>query len=105
MEFDCDIALEAFDTPEVAINPVALAKSLRECVHSDCRIEVRLAHHVVSIEDVRARTLRAGTGRIYPKKRDGWPREHLISSVACLLQSENLPMKDGDSSKLLLSGF
>jgi glycine/D-amino acid oxidase-like deaminating enzyme len=51
-EFDCSIALAAFDTPEVAINPVALGQALRERIHSDRRIEVRLAHQVLSVEDV-----------------------------------------------------
>jgi hypothetical protein len=51
-EFDCSVALAAFDTPEVAINPVALAQALRERIHSDRRIEVRLAHQVLSVEDI-----------------------------------------------------
>jgi hypothetical protein len=51
-EFQSDIALEVFDTPEVAINPVALAKVLRERVHADRRIEVRLAHQVLSVDDL-----------------------------------------------------
>jgi hypothetical protein len=53
-EFDSDIALEVFDTPEIAINPVALAKALRERIHSDRRIEVRLAHQVLSVDDTDA---------------------------------------------------
>jgi glycine/D-amino acid oxidase-like deaminating enzyme len=51
-EFDCGIALAAFDSPELAINPVALAQALRERIHSDRRIEVRLAHEVLSVEDI-----------------------------------------------------
>jgi len=51
-EFDGDIALAAFESPEVAINPVALAQALRERIHSDRRIEVRLAHQVLSVEDL-----------------------------------------------------
>src|SRR5262249_48088847 len=39
-EFDSDIALKVFDTPEVAINPVTLSKALRERIHSERRIEV-----------------------------------------------------------------
>jgi len=49
-EFDCSVALAAFDTPEVAINPVALAKALRERIHSDPRIEICLAHEVLDVE-------------------------------------------------------
>jgi glycine/D-amino acid oxidase-like deaminating enzyme len=51
-QFDGDIALAAFDTPEVAMNPVALAQAIRKRVHSDPRIEVRLSHQVLSVEDV-----------------------------------------------------
>jgi len=51
-QFDSDIAVAAFESPEVAINPVALAQALRERIHSDPRIEVRLAHHVRAVEDV-----------------------------------------------------
>ena len=51
-EFDCSITLAAFDTPEVAINPVALAQALRDRIHSDRRIKVRLAHQVLSVEDI-----------------------------------------------------
>lgn len=51
-EFDSDIALAAFDSPEIAINPVALAKAVRERIHSEPRIEVRLDHEIVSIRDI-----------------------------------------------------
>ena len=51
-EFDCGIALAAFESSELAINPVALAQALRERIHSDRRIEVRLAHEVLSVEDI-----------------------------------------------------
>src|SRR5690349_7423842 len=49
--FDPCIAVAAFDTPEVAIDPVALADAVRSRVHSDPRIEVRPGHVVVSVED------------------------------------------------------
>jgi FAD dependent oxidoreductase len=52
VEFDCGITLAAFETPEVAINPVALAQSLRDRIRSDPRIKVRLAHQVLSVEDI-----------------------------------------------------
>lgn len=51
-EFDCRITLAAFESPEVAINPVALAQALRERIHSDPRIKVCLAHEVLSVEDI-----------------------------------------------------
>jgi glycine/D-amino acid oxidase-like deaminating enzyme len=52
LEFDCDIILAAFESPEVAINPVALAQALRERIHSDRRIKVHLANEVLSVEDI-----------------------------------------------------
>ena len=51
-EFNSDIVLAVFESPEVAINPVALTQALRERIHSDWRIEVRLAHTVLSVEDI-----------------------------------------------------
>ncbi len=46
--FDPKIALAVFDTPEIAINPVDLACSLRECISAQPRIEVRTARTVLS---------------------------------------------------------
>jgi len=51
-EFDCDIVPAVFESPEVAINPVALTQALRERIYSDRRIEVRLAHTVLSVKDI-----------------------------------------------------
>ncbi len=50
--FDGDIATAVFDTPEIAINPVAVAEALRERIHSDPRIDIRLGHEVVAAEGV-----------------------------------------------------
>ncbi|MFH1345654.1 MAG: FAD-binding oxidoreductase [Pseudomonadota bacterium] len=50
-QFDPDVALAAFDTPEVAIDPVALAAAVRDRIHADPRIDVRLGHEVLSVED------------------------------------------------------
>ena len=49
-EFDPRVAMAAFDTPEVAIDPVALAVAVRDRVAADQRIEVRLRHDVVAVE-------------------------------------------------------
>ena len=49
-EFDPQVALAAFDTPEVAIDPIQLATVLRERIASDPSIEVRLHHDVLSID-------------------------------------------------------
>jgi hypothetical protein len=43
--------LAAFDTPEVAIDPVTLARAVRERIAAEPRIEVRLRHEVLSVED------------------------------------------------------
>ncbi len=50
-EFDPEVALAAFDTPEVAIDPVALAAAVRERVMTEPRISVRLAHEVLDVGD------------------------------------------------------
>jgi glycine/D-amino acid oxidase-like deaminating enzyme len=50
-EFDPEVALAAFATPEVAIDPVALAEALRDRIGADRQIEVRLNHEVLSVED------------------------------------------------------
>jgi glycine/D-amino acid oxidase-like deaminating enzyme len=49
--FDPGIAVDAFDSAEVAVNPVWLADALRERVHSDPAIETRLEHEVLAVED------------------------------------------------------
>jgi glycine/D-amino acid oxidase-like deaminating enzyme len=51
-EYDCDIVLAAFDSPEVAVNPTALAEALRARVHADPHIEVRLSHDVIGVEEI-----------------------------------------------------
>jgi len=48
-EFDPEVALATFATPEVAIDPVALAQSLRDRISADRRIDVRLSHEVLSV--------------------------------------------------------
>ena len=50
-QFDPQVALAAFDTPEVAIDPVALAGAVRNRIDADRRIDVRLSHEVISVED------------------------------------------------------
>jgi glycine/D-amino acid oxidase-like deaminating enzyme len=76
-EFDCEVALAAFDTPEVAINPVTLAKALRQRIYSDRRIEVRLAHEVLSVEDIDAPV-------VIVKDRNGAARHHFDHTVNAL---------------------
>jgi hypothetical protein len=49
--FDPEVALAAFDTPEVAIDPVALAGAVRARIDAEPRIDIRLRHEVISVED------------------------------------------------------
>src|SRR4029079_10010423 len=49
-EFDPKIALAAFDTPQVAIDPVVLARAVRDRIEADPRIEVRLSHEVLGVQ-------------------------------------------------------
>jgi glycine/D-amino acid oxidase-like deaminating enzyme len=51
VQFDPQVALAAFDTPEVAIDPAALAEVVRNRIGADPRIDVRLRHEVLSVED------------------------------------------------------
>jgi glycine/D-amino acid oxidase-like deaminating enzyme len=53
-EFDEELAVAALSTPEIAINPVALAQTLRECITAHPLIEVRCRRTVVGIEPDRA---------------------------------------------------
>ena len=50
-QFDPSVAIEAFDTPEIAIDPVALARAVCARTKADPRIEIKLQHHVLSVED------------------------------------------------------
>jgi hypothetical protein len=50
-EFDPQVALAAFDTAEVAIDPAALAGAVRKRIDADPRIDVRLGHQVTSVDD------------------------------------------------------
>jgi len=46
-EFDPAIVLAAVSTPEIAINPVALAQTVRNCISAHPRIEVHCNHTVI----------------------------------------------------------
>ena len=50
-QFDPTVAIAAFDTPEVAIDPVALARAVSARTKADPRIEIKLQHHVHSVDD------------------------------------------------------
>ena len=49
-EFDQEIVLAAVSTPEIAINPIALAQTLRECISTHPLIEVRCGRTVLGAE-------------------------------------------------------
>jgi hypothetical protein len=49
--FDPGVAVEAFDSEEVAVNPVWLADALRERIRTDAAIETRPGHEVLAVED------------------------------------------------------
>jgi hypothetical protein len=92
-EFDPGIALDAFETPEVAINPVALTKALRERIHSDRRIEIRLGHQVLSVEDIDAPVVVA-------RDQDGAARhrfDHVVNALwdGRLAVDETLGLRPG----------
>jgi glycine/D-amino acid oxidase-like deaminating enzyme len=50
-EFDPAIALAVFSTPEIAINPSALAQTLRECIAAHPLIEVRCNRTIVGAKE------------------------------------------------------
>lgn len=49
-DFDADLAVAAVSTPEIAIDPVGLARRLRDCVTAHPFIEVCCRHTVVGVE-------------------------------------------------------
>ena len=50
-QFDGSLALAAFDTPEVAIDPVVLGAAVRERVAATPAIEMRMQRNVCAVED------------------------------------------------------
>jgi hypothetical protein len=75
--FDPAIALAAIPTPEIAINPTALAESMRACIAAHPLIEVRCQHTVTGVaEDGNSiRVLSEGSGR----SRDRF--DHVINAL------------------------
>ena len=76
-QFDPEVALAAFDTPEVAIDPVALARAVRQRIAAEPRIEVRPRHEVLSVEDDRGLDVSLKTA-------DGLSRERFTHVVNAL---------------------
>jgi glycine/D-amino acid oxidase-like deaminating enzyme len=66
--FDPEVALAAFDSPEVAIDPVALARLVRRRIADEPLIEVRLNHDVTSVEDVSGKLAVCATSASGPQR-------------------------------------
>jgi glycine/D-amino acid oxidase-like deaminating enzyme len=77
-EFDPTIALAAFSTPEIAINPVALARTLRECIAAHPLIEVHCGTTIVGAEAERDGIRVLGEGRDGPS-RDRF--DHVVNAL------------------------
>lgn len=59
-EFDGDVAVDAYQTSEVAINPIALASELGNCVLNHPKIEIQLGCEVQAANDVGGSIVIAG---------------------------------------------
>jgi hypothetical protein len=69
-QFDPAIALAVFSTSEIAINPAALAQTLRDCIAAHPLIEGRCSRTIVRAEQERngIRVLSNGKGRVLPRQ-------------------------------------
>jgi glycine/D-amino acid oxidase-like deaminating enzyme len=76
--FDPKIALAAFDSPEVAIDPVALAELVRRRLADEPLIEVRLGHDVTAVDDD------GGGFAVWAVTADGRQRERFDQIVNAL---------------------
>jgi glycine/D-amino acid oxidase-like deaminating enzyme len=77
-EFDPAIALAVFSTPEIAINPSALAQTLQECIAAHPLIEVRCSRAIVRAEEERNGI------RVLSKGKNGSSREsfdHVVNAL------------------------
>jgi glycine/D-amino acid oxidase-like deaminating enzyme len=75
--FDGGTAVAAFDSPEVAINPLDLAARFRERIAAEERITLRLGEEVLAVEDCAAPAvvLRDGEG----VRREGF--DHVVNAL------------------------
>jgi glycine/D-amino acid oxidase-like deaminating enzyme len=77
-EFDSEIAVAAVSTPEIAINPVALAQIIRDCIAAHPLVEVRCGHNVLGAEIERNRI------NVLSQSRGGRSREsydHVVNAL------------------------
>ena len=77
-EFDPALALAVFSTPEIAINPPALAQILRECIAAHPLIEVRCGRTVVGAEEESDGICVLSNGRDGPS-RDSF--DHVVNAL------------------------
>jgi hypothetical protein len=77
-EFDSAIALAVFSTPEIAINPSALAQTVRECIATHPRIEVRCSRTIVRAEQERGAIHVLSNGNDGPS-RDSF--DHVVNAL------------------------
>ena len=76
--FNAELAVDAYDTAEVAINPLLLAEATRECIATHPRIETRLECEIVSAFDEPSHI------RVLGRDRDGLVDERFDQVVNAL---------------------
>jgi glycine/D-amino acid oxidase-like deaminating enzyme len=77
-EFDPAIAVAVFATPEIAINPSALAHTVRECIAARPQIEVRCNRTIVRAEEERNGIRVLSNGKDGPS-RDSF--DHVVNAL------------------------
>jgi glycine/D-amino acid oxidase-like deaminating enzyme len=77
-EFDPAIALAVFSTPEIAIDPLALAHTMQECIAAQPLIEVRCSRTVVRADEQRNGIRILSTGKDGPS-RDSF--DHVVNAL------------------------
>jgi glycine/D-amino acid oxidase-like deaminating enzyme len=77
-EFDPAIAIAVFSTPEIAINPSALAQIVRECIAANPRIEVRCCRTILRAEQDPSGISIFSNGKAGPF-RDGF--DHVVNAL------------------------
>jgi len=76
--FDASKAVAVFDTPEIAIDPLALAKHVSEAITAHPRIELRVSHEVLSASEEAAGVVVATRG-VAGDKRERF--EHVVNAL------------------------
>jgi hypothetical protein len=77
-ELNSDIARAAFDSPEVAINPVGLARALSDRIGGTARIEMRLGHTIRSVHPDTHRVCVMSEGPQGPVRDD---YDHVVNAL------------------------